>query len=443
MADRPVTPATRRLAEYVRGLDARALPAESREAALRCVLDLLAAAAPGSRETVVKATRSVARSEFAAGSAEIWFTRERSSAIGAVLCNAAAAAVLDLDDGYRAARGHPGAAAIPAALAAAAECGADAEVFLGGIVAGYELGVRAAVARDGYAPSGAWSPFAAIGAAGFVRGTAVEPLAHALAIAAQHAPALPGLAGLMGSDVKEGIAWGATSGMAALRLAESGFTGPLAIFDAVALYSAERMVDGLGGTPLIGGTYFKPYACCRHNHAPLDAYAALAARHAIAPADVSAVEVHTYSGTFNLSNKAAPRDLVEAQYSVPFCLAILALQGPQALLPMEAAQLGDPALESFAGRVSMHRDPAIEPLFPAQSPARVVVHAGGQRFESPVTTPRGDPADPLSWDELRAKFVTATRLVLPPARQDEFLAAVERLRAGHLQPLRDALARAP
>jgi 2-methylcitrate dehydratase PrpD len=436
-------PATRRLAEYVRSLDGRGLPEESREAALRCVLDLLAAAAAGSRETVVKATRTVARGEFAAGKAEIWFTGERSSAMGAVLCNAAACAVLDLDDGFRAARGHPGAAAIPAALAAASECGADAGIFLTGIVAGYELGVRAAVARDGYAPSGAWSPFAAVGAAGYVRGTGIEPLAHALGIAAQHAPALPGLAGLMGSDVKEGIAWGATSGMAALRLAESGFTGPLAIFDEVALYSAERLLAGLGAAPLIGGTYFKPYACCRHNHAPLDAYAALAAKHAIAPADVTAIEVHTYSGTFNLSNRAAPRDLVEAQYSVPFCLALLALHGPEALLPMDSAMLGVRELEAFAGRVSMHRDPAIEPLFPRQSPARVVVHAGGKRFESPVTMPRGDPADPLSWDELRAKFETATRRVLSPARQQSILAAVDRLREGDLGPLRAALAGGP
>lgn len=431
--------AARRLAEYVRGLDGRTLPDESREAALRCVLDLLAAAAAGSREAGVVATRAVARSEFGSGPAEIWFTNERSSASGAVLCNSAAASTLDLDDGYRAARGHPGAAAIPAALAAAAECDADAEAFLAGIVAGYEIGVRVAVARPAYAPSGAWSPFAALAAAASVRGTGVEILANALGIAAQHAPALPGLAGLMGSDVKEGIPWGAVSGMAALRLAEAGFTGPLKILDEGELFSSQRLLERLGGMPLIGGTYFKPYACCRHLHAPLDAYAALAARHGIAPETVTAVEVHTYSGTFNLSNRAEPRDLVEAQYSTPFCVAILALRGPEALLPMDATLLSDPALRAFAGRVSLHRDPAIEPLFPAQSPARVVVHAAGARFESPVTMPRGDPADPLSWEELRKKFVTATRLALSPSHQQEVLAAVDRLRAGELRPLRIAL----
>ena len=432
-------PATRRLAEYVRSLDGRALSEESREAALRCVLDLMAAAAAGAREKGVAATRAVARSEFGGGPAEIWFTSDRSSPTGAVLCNSAAASTLDLDDGYRAARGHPGAAAIPAAMAAAAECDADAAAFLAGIVAGYEIGVRVAIARPGYAPSGAWSPFAAVAAAAAARGTSVDALANAFGIAAQHAPALPGLAGLMGSDVKEGIPWGAVSGMAALRLAEAGSTGPLHILDQPELFSSARMLEGLGGAPLIGGAYFKPYACCRHLHAPLDAYAKLAEQHAIRPESVTAVEVHTYSGTFNLSNRAEPQDLVEAQYSTPFCVAILALRGREALLPMDAGMLSDPQLRAFAGRVSMHRDPAIEPLFPAQSPARIVVHAAGKRFESPVTMPRGDPADPLSWDELRDKYLTATRFALSPAHQREVLEAVDRLRSGDLQPLRAAV----
>jgi 2-methylcitrate dehydratase PrpD len=312
---------------------------------------------------------------------------------------------------------------------------------LAAIAAGYEIGVRVAVGRPGYAPSGAWSPFAVIAAAGCLRGTGAGPLAHALAIAAQCAPSLPGLAGLMGSDVKEGIPWGAATGMTALFLAEAGFTGPLGIFDEPSLFARERIVGGLGGEPLIGGTYFKPYACCRHIHAPLDAYAALAARNALAPAEIASVEVHTYGATFNLSNRAAPRDLVEAQYSVPFCIALLALHGRDALLPMDRECLDDRAARDFAGRVMIHRDAAIDALFPAQSPARVVVNTSRGRFESPVTVPRGDPSTPLSWDELRAKLVAATKRVLAPVRQDELLRALDSLRDGDLVPLRAALGR--
>jgi len=427
------------LAKYVVDMGPSATSPESREAALRCVLDLLSAAAAGFHESGTRAVRAMVRSQYGAGPAEIWFTGERASASGALLCNSAAASALDLDDGFRMARGHPGAAAIPSATAALPEAGGSAEGFLAAIVAGYEVGLRVAMGLPGYAPSGAWSPFAAIAAAGRVRNTSADHLAHAFAIAAQCAPSLPGLAGLMGSDVKEGIPWGAATGMAALQLAESGFTGPLAIFDDPPLFANEHIVAGLGGEALIGGTYFKPYACCRHIHAPLDAYAALAERHRLSPSSVESVEVHTYSATFNLSNLPAPRNLVEAQYSVPFCIATLALRGKEALLPMDASAIDDPAVRAFARCVTIHRDATIEPMFPAESPARVVVTSSSGRFESPVTMPRGDPADPLSWSDLQGKFMTATRHALSSVRQRNLLDAVDRLRDGDLRPLRVAL----
>jgi 2-methylcitrate dehydratase PrpD len=430
-----------RLARYVRALEPGELPEASREAALRCVLDLLACAAAGHTQSGVAAARAVACSQHAGEGAAIWFTGQRASPAGAAFANSAAASILDLDDGFRLARGHPGAAVIPAALAVATEA-TTAPAFLAAIVAGYEVGVRVAQGRPAYAPSGVWSPHAAIAAAGFLRGTAPGALAQALSIAAQCAPALPAKAGLAGSDVKEGIPFGVLAGLDALFLAESGFTGPLALLDDPAHFSGERITDGLGGAPCIDRTYFKPYACCRHVHAPLDAFAALLARERIAARDIAAIEVHTYSGTFNLSNLVEPRTLVELQYSVPFCLGVCVVHGAGALLPVDDAVLGDAAVREIARKVSLHRDPEIEARFPAQSPARVVVTTAAGRFASPVVTPRGDPDDPLSWRELVAKFEAATGGTLGAARRQALLDAIDRLRAGELAPLRRALAAA-
>lgn len=430
---------SRLLAQYVCALRADELRSESRDAAVRCVLDLLTAAAAGFREPVARAVRRTVRSQYGSGSAAIWFTGERTSESGAVFCNSTAAAALDLDDGFRLARGHPGAAVIPAVMTALSNEQLQAGELLAAIVAGYEAGVRMAVGRPSYAPSGAWSPFAAIAAAGRIRQLSPEIVSQAFGIAAQCAPALPGLAGLMGSDVKEGIAWGATTGLTALYLAEAGFTGPERIFDDPALFASERIVRGLGDIPMIEGTYFKPYACCRHIHAPLDAFQALVQQHSLSAGDCISVEVHTYSATFNLSNLPAPRDLIEAQYSVPYCLAICAVRGSQALLPMEASILEDEAVQAFARKVTLHRDSDIERLFPSQSPARVVVNTRGGHFESPVTNPRGDPSSALSSDELKEKFLVATRNALATARQLEVLKAIDELREGELAPLKAVL----
>ncbi|MCK7469781.1 MAG: MmgE/PrpD family protein [Desulfomicrobium escambiense] len=83
-----------------------------------------------------------------AGSADIWFGGGRRQAAFAAFANSAAASALDLDDGHRAAGGHPGAAVIPAVLAVAQEVQAGWSEVLAALVAGYEVGVRISAARD-------------------------------------------------------------------------------------------------------------------------------------------------------------------------------------------------------------------------------------------------------------------------------------------------------
>jgi 2-methylcitrate dehydratase PrpD len=430
------------LARHVHRFQPHALTDDVREAVARCVLDLLAAAGSGFAASGPTAAREGAKALFGPGESDIWFAGGTAHPTAALLSNSAASAALDLDDGSRPARGHPGAAAIPAAWAALG-VQHSTEDFMCAVVAGYEAGLRVALGRLAYAPSGAWAPYAAVGAAGRLWGASPDTLAQAFAIAAQSAPALPGLAGLMGSDVKEGIPWGSVTGLAALQLAQAGFTGPTQIFDQPQLFDAGRMLSNLEGAPLITQTYFKPYACCRHIHAPVEAYLALADRHGFAVDQVAHVTVRTYHATFNLSNTAAPATPVDAQYSTPFCLAAAAVHGPQALVPMSEALLHDLRVLEFAEKVQVEQDPEIERLFPARSPARVQVITSRGTFQSDITDARGDPATPLSWEELEAKFRTATRACMPAQRQQELLLAARRFRRGDISDLRRAIRASP
>jgi 2-methylcitrate dehydratase PrpD len=442
--------ATRLLAEYVDDLRPESLTDDVREAAIRCVLDLIGAAAAGYRSPSVEGVRKVVRAQYGAGPAEVWFTGERRTALGAVFCNSAAASVLDLDDGVRAARGHPGAAVIPAAFAVAAEANATAAELLAAIVAGYEVGVRVARARRFHSSSGTWSAHGAIAAAARLRGTKPEQLAHALAIATLTSPMLKGrgegphYTHLSDSDVKEGIPWASVTGMTSLALAEAGHTGPMEILDSSAYFERASLVEGLVGSlgdlPLIGQTYFKPYACCRHIHAPLDAFGSLLQRQSIAPDDIAAVEVYTYAATLDLNNLVEPRTCLDAQFSVPYCLGIYAFRGAAGLLPLDDDVLEDHAIRAFAKRVTLHVDPNLTARFPAETLSRVVIQTAHARFESPVTTPFGDVANPMSRADLEAKFRQATRNALSPEQQNGVLQAIDHLRAGELQPLRQRLA---
>src|ERR1700722_20669311 len=94
--DRPME-AVRHLARYVAAARERDLPEEALQAACRSVLDLVAAAAAGIAAPGPAAIRKTALATLAPGDHPVWFTAARTNLIGAIWCNSAVAAALDLD----------------------------------------------------------------------------------------------------------------------------------------------------------------------------------------------------------------------------------------------------------------------------------------------------------------------------------------------------------
>jgi 2-methylcitrate dehydratase PrpD len=434
------------LADYVHAVRDRAPSDEEREAASRCILDLLAAVAAGLNAPSAAATRRVATVSFGAGASPVWFSGLTSSVVGATWSNSAAASALDLDDGNRLARGHPGAAVIPTAFALASETGASFTDLIKAIVVGYEVGVSVAASRGYYARSGMWSCHGVVAAAGLLRKTPSDRLAHAFAVAGMTAPNLLSTGGGArypapeGNDVKEGIPWSTVGGIVAVRLAEAGFAGPRDILDHAPHHAGARLIERIGSERHICKTYFKLYSCCRHVHAPVEALLALIDRHGLDHRQIESIEVHVYDGALRISNRAEPANLVDVQFSIPYCLGLVAIVGPSALLPLtdDALHRGD--VTQFARKVTLHLDPCLNEWFPAETLARLVVIHGGHRYESEVTSPRGEATQPLSWQELEEKFLTASRNVASGAQQTELLAAVRKLKEGNAADLMSMLA---
>lgn len=440
------TGVVRQIAGYIAGARGQRAPEPAREAAFRCLLNLLGAVGAGIGDVGAAAVRKTALATMGTGSAPIWFSGLSGSVIGAAWANSSAASALDLDDGHRIARGHPGAAVIPTAFAVARETGATLEELVSAIVIGYEVGVTVGAARLVYGNTGTWSAYAVVAAAAALRRTSADVIEHALGIAGESAPnQLFASAPVRdpapeGSDVKEGIPWSVVTGLVALGLAEAGHTGPRNILDSAAHY---RFPDdlSLGSALHIRNAYFKLYACCRHVHAPLDALRHLIERYGIDAQSIDAIEVETYSGALRISNKAQPAHLVDVQYSIPYCLALVALTGPQILLPLTADALGRDAVTALARKVTLSLDPALDARFPAETLARVAITSEGRRLVSDVTAPQGEASNPLSWEALEAKFRAATRRAATDAQQTQVLRAIDDARAGDLSALTACLER--
>eukprot|EP01037_Dinobryon_pediforme_P002111 gene2111-2148_t len=297
--------------------------------------------------------------------------------------------------------------------------GASTEQLLKAIAVGYEVGVAVGAARRFYANTGMWSGYGVVAATGLLRGTPPDQLAHAFAIAGASAPnqlhagAGPAYPAMEGSDVKEGIPWSSVTAIQALLLAEAGHTGPIALLDAEANIDFRQITSSLGTNRYIARSYFKFHSCCRHVHGPIEALVGLMQQHRLQARDIEGIEVATYSGALRIANRPDPQGSTEIQFSIPYCLGLIAIDGPQALLPLTAPTGRQDVIE-LARKVSLRLDPDLDNRFPAETLSQIAIHTKGGRYLSPITPPRGEASDPPSWETLEQKLLTVTRLVATP-----------------------------
>jgi len=228
----------------------------------------------------------------------------------------------------------------------------------------------------------------------------------------------------MGNSAKEGIPWSAYTGLAALDLAECGFTGPLDILDHPDYYDSKKIAEGLGERFAIESVYFKPYGCCRWIHAALDSLRSIQETNGIAGDRILEIRVETFGRALTLNNHPAPESIESAQYSIPFCLALAAIHGGEALLPFRPDSLADERVIALAKKVSLRMDPDLDRTFPAASPARVTVKTANGAFQSEQRHPLGDPANPMDNAALRVKFRRLSEKRLSPDDQSALIQAV-------------------
>ncbi|MBD8689599.1 MULTISPECIES: MmgE/PrpD family protein [unclassified Rhizobium] len=432
------------LASYVVTAGKSAPLKSARDAALQCVFDLIIAAAVGTKDVGPTAIRTVSSTIFGPGEVAIWFTGQTSSVIGAAWANASSSAALDLDDGNRFARGHPGAAIIPVAFAVGLEVEATFEQILNSIVVGYEVGVAVGSARTTYGSSGTWTAYGVVATAAVLRSTPLEQIEHAFAIAGESAPIQafaggpsPRVPAPEGAAVKEGIPWSVVTGLTALYMAEAGHTGPRNILESARHYTFPKKL-ALGEALHICQTYFKPYACCRHIHAPLEALRQLLMQHNIKATEIDSIEVRIHGDGMRISNRPRPGNLIDVQYSIPYCLAAAALHGFEVLTPVTFHTIKLEGAKELAARVSLFLDEQLHNLYPKKILAQVTVVCGDKRYESKPTAPKGEPL--MKWDELEQKFRSATRFVGDEEWQDTLIAAIHDTRRGSFRQLQNCLA---
>ncbi|MGD9329941.1 MAG: MmgE/PrpD family protein [Desulfobacterales bacterium] len=404
------------------------LPAEVQHQAKRCLLDTLGALIAGSQTPVAHIMRQTAREQFGGNQATILVSGERVSAAGAALANGFFGNALDIDDGYRNIKGHPGACALPPVLAGVELAGGGSgREFLTALLIAYELGIRAGIIRhatyDVYHSSGSWGAIAGAAAAGRLLGFSAQKIFHAMGAAEYHAPIAPMMKGIDTPSMgKDSIGWGCMVAVLSARLARDGFTGIGPLFDDA---PDAALVHSLGSDWEILNLYFKPYATCRWGQPAVAGALKIVRENQLTPDRIQRIRVRTFQAATRLPN-GHPRDTEEAQYSLAFPVAAALLDGevgPDQVLP---PRLHAPELLSLLDRVSTEVAPEFEAEFPAKAPAEVVVETvTGETFRSGRIEALWEPPDTLPSDEeLEAKFQWLVRPVLGRHRCNDLISMI-------------------
>jgi 2-methylcitrate dehydratase PrpD len=337
-----------------------------------------------------------------------------ASVADAVVINGAALCCMELDEGSKHARGHPGAHALPMALALAAELEVDGPAFLGAALAGHEVAARFGRATRlavGVHPHGTWGVAGAAATASALLGLGAEATAGALDAAAGLALAAPFECALAGSFVRN--AWvgvAGNNGLTAARLAAAGLATP----DGTAGHSLGRLLGEFDPAELTAALgrrfdvehgYLKLHACCSFTHPPADAALLLRQRHpGLEVEEIESVAVETHRLAAPLDRTATPTRLA-AMFSIPYVTAAALSRGRCGPPEFDAPARSDGELAALAGRVQVRRTEEMDARLPDRAARVIVTLHSGEEIAAEVPNPVGDSDHhPLGEADLDAKL---------------------------------------
>lgn len=409
---------TQILARYAAAQARWRLPAPVAHHACRAVIDWYASLYPGLDMPAVQVLEKTLRDDLDRGPCRL--ARGRLATVrAAALIHGTAAHAAEVDDSFREAMYHPGAATIAAALAVAQSVGASGPRFLQAIVAGYEISTRIGMVM-GRAHYKHWHNTGTMGAFGAAAATGVllaldeDAMANALAITATFTAGLQQTFRLesMSKPLHAGRA--AEAGILAAQLAQGGMRSSMDVLDGASGLGVA-MSDGpcwtgvgdtLGTDFHITRLTFKNHIGCGHTFPSIDGALELQRVHGFGHEDIESVHLGVYQPALDIAPHANPQTPDQARFSQHYMVASALVHGSVRLSAFEPQRLFDPATRSLMTRITKACDPEVDAGFPARRGARVtVVLRDGRQFKHLQSDRKGDPELPLSDADLESKLI--------------------------------------
>lgn len=419
--------ATERLAQFTSRLGYADLPGATVEYTRMLLLDgigcLLAGTrgAPGQMAArMIKALRSGNE-----GQATVVIDGSSASARDAAFVNGITLYSVGVNDIHRGSVSHPGGCIVPVVLSIGEWLKAPGTDLIVGMVVGYELMGRLGHAMipshwaRGFHPTGTFGPFGAAAAASRMLRLDAGQTTWALGIAGSQAAGNKAFQADGSLTMIYHAGRSAQNGVEAALLAREGFSGPQAVLEDahgfVAAgaddYRLPALTADLGEKLEIDATSFRPFYGCTLTIAASGATATLMARHASRRVeDVAAITVMCHPSAIREINDPDPRTLLSARLSMQFNVALVVDRRDVFVGDTTDQDLWNQRIRGLFPVISLEADSAMS----LWGSAVTVRFKDGTTDRAEIRLPKGDPENPMTWDDTVTKFIKLTEPLAAP-----------------------------
>jgi 2-methylcitrate dehydratase PrpD len=417
---------TLQLAKYAASLRYEDLPGPVIQRAKDAIADTVAAIAFGAHLPWSRIIVDYARRRGAGGKSHMFAPGgPRLQAPMAAFANGAMAHAFEMDNLTWPNTGvHPGATMAMPAIAVAQERGIGGRALIAAVVAGSEVMIRIGRATKhnnegrGFHAPGTTGPFGSAVAVGRLLKFDAATMTNALGIAGSLSCGLLEFAksgtGAMVKRMHLGRA--AESGVLAASLAEAGFTGPQSVlegpFGFLNVYCGENDVGaltrGLGEEWASLRIMLKRFPVHITSHTSVQAVEDLRRQYSYAPGDVDSIAIAGNQKMATVNNIPEPADLMMAQYSLPFNVALAHHRNPRDPASFNLKNFNDPEIRALARRVSITVADEARHGHTIASTVTVKLK-DGRALVRKVESFKGTPEQPLDRAEMREKFLLLTK----------------------------------
>ncbi len=412
------------------------------------IVDIVGCMIGASREPQTKALLEVMAEMQGAPESSVFTHGFKTSTMNAALINGTMGHVLDFDDDHREGTMHPTVVVFPAVFALAEKLGKSGKELIRALILGLEVMIRVGETFLGKSYFQGFHPTSTCGVFG-----AAAACAALLNLDAKRTTYALGLAGSFTSGTWEWSTEGswqkplqaghpAMFGLLSALLAQKSFIGARTIFEGPSgfirahsfkdIFDYSRITNNLGKKWEMMDTSIKVHACCRFAGPAADCAVDLY-RQGVRAQDVKGIVVKICD--FFIRTLCTPPELkyrpathVDAQFSIPWAVAVAICKNRTGPDEFTESALGDPEVLELASKVVAEVDPAAEAVYPEKYPATLVATLkDGKQVIAHVEYPKGDPENPASLQDILEKFNHLASRFFDKRRRDAILEKVMKL----------------